>query len=139
MDDNPSIMNHVSVGVSDIEKAASFYDAVLATVGAKRVMEHGEAIAYGRLWPEFWINVPFDEGKATVGNGVHFSFNAQSKEEVHAFHEAALANGAVDDGAPGPRPQYGDPYYGCFVRDLDGHKIEATFWDMELATKLGMA
>jgi hypothetical protein len=51
---------------------------------------------------------------------------------VRSFHEAALA-GATDEGAPGPRPGYGPPHYGCFVRDLDGHKIEAAYWDDSLA------
>ncbi len=52
------------------------------------------------------------------------------KAQVDAFHAAALAAGADDEGAPGPRPLYGEPYYGCFIRDLDGHKVEASYWDM---------
>ncbi len=52
------------------------------------------------------------------------------KAQVDAFHAAALAAGARDEGAPGPRPLYGEPYYGCFIRDLDGHKVEASYWDM---------
>ena len=68
---------------------------------------------------------------------VHFGFLAASRDQVHAFHVAALSAGARDDGPPGPRPLYGEPYYGCFVRDLDGHKIEAAFWDEALARKLG--
>jgi len=138
MDDNPSILNHVSIGVTDVEKSGAFYDAVMATIGAKRIMEHEDAIAYGKMFPEFWVQAPFDGGKPDIANGTHFSFNAQSKEEVDAFHAVAVSNGATDDGAPGPRPMYGEPYYGCFVKDPDGHKIEATFWDMELATKLGI-
>jgi predicted lactoylglutathione lyase len=63
-------------------------------------------------------------------------FIATSKEQVHAFYDAALAAGATDDGAPGPRPLYGDPYYGCFVRDPEGHKLEAAYWDADLSLKL---
>ena len=70
--------------------------------------------------------VRLDGGVANPGNGIHFSFIAPSREAVHAFHEAALAAGARDDGAPGSGPEYGDGYYGCFVVDLDGHKIEAS-------------
>ncbi len=55
---------------------------------------------------------------------------------MDAFHRAAIAAGAVDEGAPGPRPEYGEPYYGCFVRDLDGHKIEAAYWDAALMEQL---
>ena len=128
--DIPSILNHVSIAVSDAEKSLPFYDAVLGTIGAKRLMEDPGAVAYGKVFPEFWIHpTPFDGGKAEIANGVHFSFFASSIEQVKAFYDAALANGGSDDGAPGPRPDYGEPYYGCFVRDPDGHKLEATFWN----------
>jgi len=137
-DDIPSILSHVSVGTNDFERATAFYDAVLETLGCRRIMEHPDAVAYGKQFPEFWVQAPFDGKPANVGNGVHFAFMAASKEEVDAFHAAGLKAGATDDGAPGNRPDYGEPYYGGFLRDLDGHKIEATFWDMELAQKLGM-
>ena len=89
-------------------------------------MEHPGAVAYGRVYPEFWVQVPIDGGAPSVGNGTHIGFFAASIAEVDAFHAAALAAGARDDGAPGPRTEYGAQYYGCFVRDLDGHKIEAS-------------
>jgi catechol 2,3-dioxygenase-like lactoylglutathione lyase family enzyme len=101
-------------------------------------MEHPGAVAYGRNYPEFWVQAPIDGQKASVGNGTHFGFVAASKAEVDAFHTAAVAAGAADDGKPGPRPHYGPPYYGCFVRDPDGHKIEAAFWDEALAKQLGL-
>lgn len=131
-DDNPSIISHVSIGVSDYDRAVAFYDTVLATVGCKRIMEHPGAVAYGKQYPEFWVQTPIDGEPANVGNGTHIGFIADNKEVVHAFHEAALAAGGTDDGAPGPRPMYGEPYYGCFVRDPDGHKIEAAFWDEDM-------
>jgi catechol 2,3-dioxygenase-like lactoylglutathione lyase family enzyme len=130
MSENPSILSHISVGTNDFERAVAFYDKVLPTLGCKRIMEHPGAVAYGREYPEFWVQTPIDGRPASVGNGSHFGFFAPSKEAVLAFFEAALDAGAQGDGAPGPRPEYGDPYYGCFVRDLDGHKIEAAFWDM---------
>ena len=131
--DNPSIMNHVSIAVSDAEKSFSFYDQVLSVIGAVRIVDDPDVVAYGKMFPEFWVHPePFDGGKAEVANGIHFSFFANSKDEVHAFYDKALELGAADDGPPGPRPQYGEPYYGCFVRDPDGHKIEATFWDQSL-------
>ena len=130
----PSIMSHVSVGTNDLDRALAFYDVVLATLGGKRLIEHaGEAVAYGREYPEFWVNLPYDDKTATTGNGAHFAFHAHSTAEVDTFHAAALAAGGVDEGAPGPRPEYGAPFYGCYVRDPDGNKIEATFWDAELA------
>ena len=101
------------------------------------MMEHPGAVAYGKQFPEFWVQVPIDTRRATVGNGVHIGFMAGSKAEVDAFYEAALAAGARDAGEPGGREHYGEPYYGCFVCDLDGNKIEAMHWDYELAQKLG--
>lgn len=131
-DEIPSILSHVSLGTGDLDRAVAFYDRVLATLGCRRIMAHPGAVAWGKAFPEFWIQVPFDGGAATVGNGTHVGFLASSRAEVDAFHATALAAGATDEGAPGPRPDYGEPYYGCFVRDLDGHKVEAAFWDMAL-------
>lgn len=131
-DDNPSIMSHISVGSNDYPRARAFYAAVLATVGAHEIMTHGDSVAFGKLFPEFWVGAPIDGAPAGAGNGTHISFNAASKAEVDAFHAAALAAGGTDDGPPGYRPEYGKPYYGAFVRDLDGHKLEATFWDASL-------
>lgn len=126
--DNPSVMSHVSIGVRDFARATAFYDAVLKTLGAKRIMDFPGAVAYGKELPEFWVQTPIDGKAASVGNGTHFGFLATSKEMVHAFYEAAIAAGAKDDGPPGGRAEYSESYYGCFVRDLDGHKIEASFW-----------
>jgi catechol 2,3-dioxygenase-like lactoylglutathione lyase family enzyme len=133
-----SIMSHMSIGTNQFAAAVAFYETVLATLGCRKLVEHPGAVAFGRRFPEFWVQTPFDARPATVGNGVHFGFLADSRAQVHAFHAAALAAGGRDDGAPGPRPLYGEPYYGCFVRDLDGHKIEAALWDEEVARKLGM-
>lgn len=133
---NPSILSHVSIGTNQFDQAVAFYDKVLATLGCKRILEHPGAVAWGREYPEFWVQTPIDGQPANVGNGTHFGFVAPDKQAVHAFYDAALAAGASPDGPPGPRPHYGEPYYGCFVRDLDGHKIEAAFWDMELVYEL---
>jgi catechol 2,3-dioxygenase-like lactoylglutathione lyase family enzyme len=110
MDDNPSILSHVSVGVADLGRAAAFYDAVLARLGARRVMEHPGVIADGRAFPEFWIGQPFDSGAPSPGNGAHVGFLARSRAEVDAFWEAALAHweaalahGGAGEGAPGGR------------------------------------
>ena len=127
--ENPSIISHLSIGTNDFDRAVAFYDKVLPSLGCKQLMKYPGAIAYGREFPEFWVQTPIDGKPATIGNGFHISFVAHSKEAVHAFHEAALDAGGTDDGAPGPRPDYGEAYYACFIRDLDGHKIEATYWN----------
>ncbi|MEL6190071.1 MAG: VOC family protein [Myxococcota bacterium] len=127
--ENPSIMSHVSVGTNNYPEAVAFYTRVLAVLGAKLLMNHPGAAAFGKQFPEFWVQTPWDGEAAKVGNGVHFAFFAQSRDEVERFHVEALEAGARDEGAPGERPDYGPEYYGCFVRDLDGNKIEACFWD----------
>ncbi|HHP7243427.1 MAG TPA: VOC family protein [Elainellaceae cyanobacterium] len=136
MDNNPNILSHISIGTNQFERAVAFYDKVLSHLGCQRIMEHPGAIAYGKQYPEFWVQTPINGQPASVGNGAHIGFIAPSKDAVHAFFDAALASGGSDEGAPGSRPDYGDPYYGCFVRDPDGHKIEATFWDMQMDAEL---
>jgi len=123
--DIPSILHHVSVGTDDLERACAFYDSVMPPLGASRMMSFLFAVAYGKEFPEFWIAKPLDQGNATAGNGTHVCFIAPSREAVDAFHAAGLEAGGVDEGAPGPRPDYGPGYYGAFLRDPDGHKVEA--------------
>ncbi len=125
------MLHHVSVGVRDVERATTFYDAALAALGYKRVMEFlPYAVAYGDKYPSFWVQLPHNQQAASAGNGVHIGFIARSKDAVHRFHSAALANGGTNDGEPGPRPDYGPDYYGTFVLDLDGNKLEATLTAM---------
>ena len=129
------VLSHVSLGTNDFDRAVAFYEAVLPTLGCRRIVGFPGAVAFGRKLPEFWVQTPIDGRPASVGNGTHVGFVAPTKEAVHAFFEAALKAGGSDDGAPGPRPQYGEAYYGCFVRDPDGHKVEAAYWDLSLIEK----
>ena len=99
-DDSPSIISHVSVGTNDFERAAAFYDEVLTTLGCRRVMEHPGAVAYGKAFPEFWVQTPIDGNPSSVGNGTHIGFIAPDLASVDAFHRAALNAGAADDGPP---------------------------------------
>lgn len=132
----PSIIHHLSVGTNSPEQAFAFYDKVLPTIGAKRIADYSpHAVAYGKLFPEFWVHPPCNGDKAEVGNGWHVSFFASSEAMVQAFYNAALEAGGTCDGEPGPRKDYGPCYYGCFVRDLDCNKIEATFWDESKANQ----
>jgi catechol 2,3-dioxygenase-like lactoylglutathione lyase family enzyme len=131
------ILHHVSVGVADVERAGRFYDAVLKTLGYKRYWEiMPYAIAYGEDGCEFWVQRPHNQKAAEPGNGPHIAFKAGSIEAVQRFYKAALANGGIDDGAPGPRPDYGPDYYGAFVRDPDGNKIEAVLSPLPRVAKL---
>ena len=124
------MLHHVSVGVRDVERAAKFYDAVMKALGYRRVMDFlPHALAYGESSdrPEFWIGMPHDQRLPSGGNGTHVAFAAKSKGAVQRFHAAAIAGGGSNNGEPGPRPDYGPAYYGAFIYDLDGNKIEATF------------
>lgn len=120
-----SIISHVSVPVRDLAAARRFYDAVLGALGYGVVMDAGpHGIAYGTTFPEFWIGHAL-EGSGNPGNGVHVAFLAPDRAAVDRFHAVALELGGGDAGAPGLRPHYDADYYGAFVRDPDGNKIEA--------------
>jgi catechol 2,3-dioxygenase-like lactoylglutathione lyase family enzyme len=120
------MLHHVSVGVRDVARAALFYDRVLGTLGYKRVLEvMPYGIGYGDAAPALWVQLPHDKNPSSVGNGAHIGLIGRTKAAIEAFHREALAAGGTDDGGPGPRPDYGPHYFGAFVRDLDGNKIEA--------------
>lgn len=122
------MLDHISLPVSDVDRAAQFYDAVLATIGLRRRKERPDAIGYGpptRAAPVFWILRRKDDGSAAPGVGLHVSFQAPDHSSVKAFHETALRCGGRDAGEPGIRPEYTAPFYGAFVIDRDGFKIEA--------------
>jgi catechol 2,3-dioxygenase-like lactoylglutathione lyase family enzyme len=121
------MLHHVSVGVTDVVRAAAFYDEVLGALGYKRTAQYlPYAIAYGEGISEFWIQLPHDQEVPQPGNGYHVGFSARTRDAVDQFYRLALDNGGTDEGEPGPRPDYGPDYYGAFVRDPDGNKIEAT-------------
>jgi catechol 2,3-dioxygenase-like lactoylglutathione lyase family enzyme len=128
--DDLSTLSHVSLGTADLERAGAFYDRVLAPLGCRRIQAIQGGIGWGRRWPEFWIQLPFDGRPFTTGNGTHIAFLARSRAEVDAFHAAGLACGGECDGPPGERPQYEPGYYAAFLRDPDGHKIEAMHLDL---------
>jgi catechol 2,3-dioxygenase-like lactoylglutathione lyase family enzyme len=122
-----AMLDHVSIPVTDFDRAARFYDAVLATLGLERRRERPGAVGYGpaaRPAPVFWIHAR-EAGSATPGVGLHLSLQAPTRASVDAFHATAVGHGGRDGGPPGLRPQYTMPFYGAFVFDLDGFKIEA--------------
>ena len=123
-----SALDHVSLPVADLARAARFYDAALGPLGLarKKVLEGaiGYASESGRA-PVFWLLARVGDGVARAGLGLHVSFAAADRASVDAFHAAALRCGGRDAGAPGPRPEYTQPFYGAFVLDLDGFKLEA--------------
>lgn len=118
------MLSGVCIGTNDIETAGSFYDAVLATIDMQCAFsgshEKGYAGADGII--SFYLVIPYNEQKATFGNGTQLIFRARDREAVKMFHATALELGGTDEGPPGPRDYHPD-YYGAYVRDLDGNKL----------------
>ena len=102
------MFDHISIGVENLEGAAAFYDAALAALGEApfAIIQHGA-------------------DAKSPGPGFHIAFRAPTREAVDRFHAAALSTGGVDEGPPGIRESYDPGYYAAFVRDLDGHRVEA--------------
>jgi catechol 2,3-dioxygenase-like lactoylglutathione lyase family enzyme len=124
-------LDHVSLGVLDVKKAKAFYDRALAPLGWRPVMPVEVAgalvgVGYGDAGqPTFWIQAPINRGRPSAGNGVHVAFSAATRTMVDEFYLAAIEGGGIDDGKPGLRGEYHPSYYGAFIRDADGNKIEA--------------
>lgn len=120
------MFSHVTLGTNDFERARPFWLAVMAALGHPVLFEYPGGIAFGEATgPKTFIGAPFDRQAALPGNGVHIAYLVSSRAAVDAFHEAALAHGGSDEGAPGLRPQYHPNYYGAYVRDPDGNKLQA--------------
>lgn len=119
------MLDHVSIGVSDLAAARRFYDAVFAPLSYAVRYEGDGYVGYGAGQPEFWLNTTAHPVVEDARSGLHFSFVAKSRAAVDAFHAAGLAAGGRDNGPPGPRPLYGPRYYAAFLIDLDGYRIEA--------------
>jgi catechol 2,3-dioxygenase-like lactoylglutathione lyase family enzyme len=118
------VIDHVSIGVSDLPRSIEFYARALAPLGFGPLgagQEDGLDMSFGpEGLDDFIISLRYPTGAP-----VHVCFAADTREQVDAFHAAALAAGGRDNGAPGPRPDYSEGYYGAFVLDPDGHNIEA--------------
>ena len=125
------MLHHISLGVSDIDASARFYDEALAPLGYVRVWsdlrpgQQGQAVGYGPPGSGDKLAIKQHASASPPGLGFHLALSAPTHEAVHLFHEAALRNGGRNHGAPGPRPHYGKHYYAAFVIDPDGHHLEA--------------
>ena len=117
------MLDHLGIQCADVPKAAAFYDAVLATLGARRMMEFGDFIGYGVDKPDFWLGpvIPAVEQNREL----HVAFAAADRATVQAFFDAAVAAGADVLHEPREWPEYHPGYYGAFVRDPDGNNVEA--------------
>jgi catechol 2,3-dioxygenase-like lactoylglutathione lyase family enzyme len=116
------MIGYTTIGSNDLPRAAAFYDALFADMGAKRLWEMDRGIAWGVSMdtPSFVVMKPFDGKSATVGNGDMIGLIVKSPEQVDALHKKALSLGGTDEGAAGPR---GKTFYCGYFRDLDGNKL----------------
>ena len=116
------MLDHVTIGISDIERSKAFYDAVLRSLGISRLYAEGAEFAGYGIHPKafFWIG-----RRGTPQTGAHIAFTANDRATVDRFYDDAIKAGGRDNGRPGIRPHYHANYYGAFVLDPDGHNIEA--------------
>lgn len=120
------MLAYVMVGTNNVKRSAKFYDAALTPLGLVRDGDDNRYLAYGpKKAPKkskFFVTKPYNKKRATFGNGTMISLAAKSRRAVNEFHAAALANGGIDEGKPGPRPAGGSNYL-AYARDPDGNKI----------------
>jgi catechol 2,3-dioxygenase-like lactoylglutathione lyase family enzyme len=116
------MLDHVTIGVSDLEQSKAFYDRALQPLGIVRLYAETERFAGYGVRPKafFWIG-----SREVIKTGAHVAFTAGNRATVDRFYEAAIAAGGKDNGSPGIRQHYHANYYGAFVLDPDGHNIEA--------------
>lgn len=127
------MIDHVSVGVSDLDIAAEFYNTVLPLLGMSKIIEKTGAVGFGKKYPEIWINHRPEKESSAHDNGTHICFRAGSVEIVNDFYKKAMALGATSSGMPGYRDEYHAPayrdenyqgYYAAFIKDKDQNHIE---------------
>ena len=119
------MIDHVSIPLRDLAAGSAFYERVLGPLGYLKLVERPSTIGFGKSYPEFWLNLRAELTPAGPEAGAHVCLRAPSEEAVRAFHAAALAQGGASAGEPGPRQAAMTSYYGAFIRDQDGNKIEA--------------
>ena len=117
------MLDHLGIQCADVATAATFYDSVLGTLGATRLMDFGQYIGYGIDKPDFWLGPVVPE--IEPNRELHIAFVARDRAAVHAFFESAVATGAEVLHEPREWPEYHPGYYGAFVRDPDGNNVEA--------------
>lgn len=123
------LLDHVSITVSDLERARPFYDAVMSALACEKVYDRQDALGYGARCraanPDDSYLAVYESAKAKPDSRRHWCFKASSRERVRAFHDAALASGGTDRGSPGLRDHYHGSYYAAFVEDPFGNRLEA--------------
>lgn len=126
------MIDHISVAVSDVLRSIAFYDAVFAPLGINRVWTADGAAGYGYPGADepFAIKQNNADEPICRSTRTHIAFTATSREAIATFHARALEQGGADEGAPGLHPEYGPGYFAAFIRDPDGHRLEAVLHEI---------
>ena len=119
------MLDHVSLGVSDLDRAVAFYEAALAPLGLTKLVTRPAMVGFGKTYPEIWINLRAAMTPIAPDCGSHICLRARTSDAIDAFHAAALKAGGASESAPSLRPHDRVTYYAAFVRDPDGNRIEA--------------
>lgn len=120
------MFSHITIGTNNIHQAQNFYGPVLKTLGHSCFSSSSSFLAYGKLaGAQIWLIRPFDGKEATIGNGNHIALIAIDRQSVDNFHATALELGGTNEGSPGLRMHYHKGYYGAYIRDPEGNKLQA--------------
>ncbi|TNE59760.1 MAG: VOC family protein [Alphaproteobacteria bacterium] len=119
------MIDHVSLQVKDLKAAKAFYAKVFEPLGLSLLIDLDNTAGFGKRYPEVWLNARPDLPHALEMTGAHICLRARTEAAVRAFHEAAIKSGGTNDGAPGPRQAAFTTYFGAFIKDLDGNRLEA--------------
>ncbi len=118
------MIDHISIAVKNLEKSGVFYDAVLGVLGMRRIADRVGTIGYGKKYPEFWLNARPNMPDIPPDTGSHICLRCRSEEIVADFYRTAVDSGGSDQGSPGPRQAELTTYFGAFIIDPDGNKLE---------------
>jgi catechol 2,3-dioxygenase-like lactoylglutathione lyase family enzyme len=118
------MIDHVSIAVRDLRASAHFYQMILEPLGYAVLSDSPYRVAFGRKYPEIWLNARPKMAPIAADTGAHLCLRSKTTEAINAFHRRAIENGGTDDGSPGRRQATMVVYYAAFIRDLDGNRIE---------------
>lgn len=126
------MLSYLVIGANDVALSVRFYAATLLPLGYEQTAwDSGASFSLKDTEDKengpgtIWVEAPFDGQPATFGNGMMLAFRTKTRAEVRAFYASAMAEGGTDEGQPGPRPRYGETFYGAYVRDPVGNKLSA--------------
>ena len=119
------MIDHVSLAVRNLAASAAAYERILGALGMRRVVERVGSVGFGKTYPELWLNERRSGAPLPADTGHHTCLRAPDEAAVNAFHRIALQQGCSDAGAPGARQGAMTSYYGAFIQDKDGNKLEA--------------